>query len=361
MDGEWYDLSAWRVAHPAGTHWIDGFANRDATDVLHAFHSAEALAMTSRLPRLKSAPPSIPPTSALTLGFRKLRAELLRDGWFERVWWREALNVAPIVGLYTAGTVLARTTPLLATALLALGSTGAGWVAHDFVHGRGAFCSAMRGFGALFNAHSATWWSNKHNLHHACALWPRLDPGILPTPALAAPLRLTQRSEVVCAFVCACAGTNQVGVDEDIMADPFFFLWAPDPARDSKWRRLQHLYAVPVYSILFALPLPFHGLPRPSTALPLPSTRYAVPVYSILFALWRFNSLRTVVGSRLRGEGCLLLANYAWMALCLPLPVALGHIFFAGVMTATIVTVSHQAEELFHEHLRSPSISRDLP
>jgi len=57
-----------------------------------------------------------------------------------------------------------------------------------------------------------------------------------------------------------------------------------------------------------------------------------------------------VFSKRLYGEGALLLTNYAWMAICLPLPVALGHVFLAGVMTATIVTVSHQAEELFHEH-----------
>ncbi len=23
IDDEWYDLSRWRKAHPAGTHWID--------------------------------------------------------------------------------------------------------------------------------------------------------------------------------------------------------------------------------------------------------------------------------------------------------------------------------------------------
>jgi len=282
IDERWLDLRAWRAAHPAGVHWIDGYEGRDATDVMHAFHSEAATSMLRRLPRLSPStpPPSLPPTSKLTLGFRNLRAKLIADGWYRRVWWREAANLAPCISCYALGSVLARTAPALATLCLALGSTAAGWIAHDFVHGRGAFCSAMRPFGALMNGHSATWWSNKHNLHHAC--------------------------------------TNQVGVDEDIMSDPFFFLWPPDPSRDSRWRKLQHLYAL--------------------------------PLYAILFALWRFNSLKTVFSKRLYGEGALLLTNYAWMAICLPLPVALGHVFLAGVMTATIVTVSHQAEELFHEH-----------
>jgi len=196
------------------------------------------------------------------------------------VWWREAANLAPCLACYVLGTVLARVRPLMATLTLGLGSVAAGWIAHDYVHGRGAFCSAMRSFGALMNGHSASWWSNKHNLHHAC--------------------------------------TNEVGVDEDIMSDPFFFLWPPDPARDSKWRSLQHLYAL--------------------------------PVYSILFALWRFNSLRTVVIGRLYAQGAAMACNYLWMATCLPPSVAVGHVLVAGAVAATIVTVSHQAEELHHEH-----------
>merc|ERR1719478_1153159 len=39
--------------------------------------------------------------------------------------------------------------------------------------------------------------------------------------------------------------------------------------------------------------------------------------------------------------------NYAWMAAFLPLPVAIGHVFVAGFVSATIVTVTHQSEDLF--------------
>ncbi|CAN0539016.1 unnamed protein product, partial [Ectocarpus sp. 12 AP-2014] len=29
-----YDLTGWRKLHPAGNHWIDRYAGRDATDVM---------------------------------------------------------------------------------------------------------------------------------------------------------------------------------------------------------------------------------------------------------------------------------------------------------------------------------------
>ena len=33
IDDEWYDLTNWRAAHPAGAHWIDAYKNSDATEV----------------------------------------------------------------------------------------------------------------------------------------------------------------------------------------------------------------------------------------------------------------------------------------------------------------------------------------
>ena len=166
IDDKWFDLSRWRRTHPSGPHWIDGFDGCDATEVMHAFHSDDAMAMLARLPQSR-APPMASEATPLMLAFRRFRVQLIDEGWFERVWWREAATPAPCLLLYSAGTVLARRCSWLATVLLALGSTSAGWIAHDYVHGRGRFCAAMRGFGALFNGHSASWWSAKHNLHHA--------------------------------------------------------------------------------------------------------------------------------------------------------------------------------------------------
>jgi len=277
----WYDLTAWRVAHPAGTHWIDGFADSDATEVFFAFHSDDAAITLARLPVAVAPPTDAPPVSPIMRSFRELRAQLVEEGWWKRSWRGEATVLAPCILLYLAGTLLARRRALLATVLLSLGSTASGWLAHDYIHGRGRWCSLMRSFGALFNGHSATWWSNKHNLHHA--------------------------------------RTNEVGVDEDIMSDPFFYFWPPDPKHDSRLRPLQYLY--------------FPAL------------------YSILFALWRVNSLRTVKATpRLwRSEGLPIALNYAWMLFLLPAGVAVGHVFLAGLISALIVTVTHQAEDMFTE------------
>ena len=71
---------------------------------------------------------------------------------------------------------------------------------------------------------------------------------------------------------------------------------------------------------------------------------YILPVYSILFALWRFNSIKTIHAFKLhKSEGVLVALNYLWMGCFLPLPVAVGHVFLAGVMTATIVTCVSKA------------------
>lgn len=42
IDDTWYDLTNWRAAHPAGTHWIDAYNNSDATEVMYGFHSEKA-------------------------------------------------------------------------------------------------------------------------------------------------------------------------------------------------------------------------------------------------------------------------------------------------------------------------------
>lgn len=44
-------------------------------------------------------------------------------------------------------------------------------------------------------------------------------------------------------------------------------------------------------------------------------------------------------------KGGLLAVHYALLASLVPLPVAIGHIFLGGLLTATIVTVTHTAEE----------------
>ena len=159
---DWYDMSGWRVAHPAGAHWIDGFRDADATEVIDAFHSDEGKAILARLPKAKAPPSNLPPeVTPLTRSFRALRQQLLDEGWWRRDARCEILALAPCLTLLVAGTTVARTAPLLATVLLGLASTSAGWLGHDYIHGRGRLCTWLRGFGGLINGHSSFWWSNK--------------------------------------------------------------------------------------------------------------------------------------------------------------------------------------------------------
>jgi hypothetical protein len=53
---------------------------------MHAFHSDTAMQMLARLPNAKDAdvPIGAPDVTPHTRNFRKLRAQLLQDGWFKR-------------------------------------------------------------------------------------------------------------------------------------------------------------------------------------------------------------------------------------------------------------------------------------
>merc|ERR1719310_1098131 len=120
----------------------------------------------------------------------------------------EARKLLPWFSFTALGAVLARRSgfaaALGAIACLAIGNTLSGWLSHDFVHGRSRWAWMMRGFGELVGGMSTTWWSMKHNMHHAL--------------------------------------TNEVGYDEDIALDPALHLWEPDPKNDIPWlRKWQHV------------------------------------------------------------------------------------------------------------------------
>ena len=145
----------------------------------------------------------------------------------------------------------------------------------------------MRNFASIAAGMSPTWWSDKHNKHHAL--------------------------------------TNEIGVDEDIATDPLLYVYPPSPERDSVFRKFQHLY----------LPLPL----------------------SMLFIIWRIDSMKLCIKDmqnnfkrKTQPELILQLVHYAVMFSLVPLPVVLGQLILAGFMTAIIVTVTHQSEELFEEH-----------
>ena len=289
IDGQWYDASGWALAHPAGSRWIHWFDGRDATAVFYALHSYGpngSSVASDRLAKLPKCDP--PPTEELRLpstadmdasvSFVELRKQLEQQGFFKRNPLKEAWALAQVVALYAIGTTIAFEHPVLATISLGFGMQQAGWLAHDYIHGRGKWCDSMRWLGAVFNGHSDAWWTQKHSLHHSF--------------------------------------TNEEDFDHDIMMEPFFYLRDPKESGrpDSPSRKFQHIYGY--------------------------------PFLSVMFVLWRALSIKTVVDNKDKKEAALLGLNYLWMAVCLPLPVAIGSVFLSGFLVAALVSATHQSEEV---------------
>ncbi|GMI11056.1 hypothetical protein TrRE_jg3462, partial [Triparma retinervis] len=224
IHGVWYNLEGWRKAHPAGSHWIDWYDGRDATEVMDAFHSKKARGMYQRLPRTEEATALVlegeaEPDSPTTLNFRALMKQLEDDGWWERSVFHEVKLLSIWASCGISAALLAHSdlsgSWALSTFLLSLFFTQSGWLGHDYVHGKDPWSSTLRQLTTAFAGLGVTWWSDKHNKHHAL--------------------------------------TNEVGVDEDIATDPFLYTWAPDPDHDSPLRRVQHLIFFVPFSALFAL------------------------------------------------------------------------------------------------------------
>lgn len=291
IHGEWYDLSGWRKAHPAGQHWIDWYDGRDATEVMDAFHSAKARKMWQRLPKSKPEAVEIlsaqvPNDTKTQIAFRKLTAQLEADGWWERDYVREGTLLGIWFSLVAGSIATVSIAPALSTFLLALVMTNAGWLGHDYVHGVDKFTDKMRNFVCIGAGLGTTWWSDKHNKHHAL--------------------------------------TNEQGVDEDIATDPFLYTWAPDPVHDSPLRKIQHW--------IFFVP------------------------FSALFALWRYDTMVVAIQAvedkrpGAKTELGLLLAHYFLLLTLFPFSVWVPAVFLSGLMSALIVTPTHQSEELFQDY-----------
>jgi len=115
-----------------------------------------------------------------------------------------------------------------------------------------------------------------------------------------------------------------MGVDEDIATDPFLFPYAPDPKHDSPLRKVQH--------VIFPV------------------------VFSFLFALWRVDTLKVAVDSvetkrpDAKNELWYLLAHYFVLLSIFPATVWVPAVFLSGLMSALIVTPTHQSEDYFTEY-----------
>jgi cytochrome b involved in lipid metabolism len=172
IHGEWYDLSGWRKAHPAGMHWIDWYDGRDATEVMDAFHSQKARGMWQRLPKSNKETAmqleiDVAPDSQTQINFRELREQLETDGWWERDYKHEATLLGIWGSIVVGAVATAHTIPAVSICLTGLAMTNAGWIGHDYIHGVDKFTDKMRMFVAVAGGLGPTWWSDKHNKHHA--------------------------------------------------------------------------------------------------------------------------------------------------------------------------------------------------
>lgn len=292
IHNKWYDLSGWRKAHPSGSHWIDWYDGRDATEVMDAFHTDKGREMYKRLPASKPEAVAMlsktaKPDTSTQIAFRKLRAELEADGWWERDMKHEATQIGIWASLVVTAGALANTVYApVSCFLLALSMTAAGWLGHDYIHGVDKFAMKIRNFAAFAAGLAPIWWSDKHNKHHAL--------------------------------------TNEMGVDEDIATDPFLYTWAPDPSKDSPLRKIQHW--------IFFIP------------------------FSFMFALWRIDSVKVTIEAvekkrpAAKSELYALLGHYAVLFTVFPVSVWLPAVFLSGLMSALIVTPTHQSEELFEDY-----------
>lgn len=214
VDGDWYDCTTWRHSHPGGAEIVDQFHMADATDAFYALHSVEAI---QKLKKMKATPcTSTAARDVVSVNFEKLRHQLEKEGWFRRDWRVDAaLCILPVIFMCVTGFMIANSWPILATILIGVGMQQAGWVGHDYSHGRGK-AAAFFGvaLGSLINGFSTAWWSHKHNTHHTFP--------------------------------------NRKEFDADIHNEPILHLWFPSSDKDVWHRRYQHLYYPIAYSFLYA-------------------------------------------------------------------------------------------------------------
>jgi hypothetical protein len=139
---------------------------------MDAFHSEKGRAMYKKLPKSKAVSlpvleENVTPDSPTQIAFRKLRVELEEEGYWERDLGHEYRLIGIWGSLVAAAALTVSSVPVFASFCLGLSMTAAGWLGHDYIHGVDKFTDKWRNFAALAAGLAPTWWSDKHNKHHA--------------------------------------------------------------------------------------------------------------------------------------------------------------------------------------------------
>jgi len=110
------------------------------------------------------------------------------------------------------GAMVSYSHPFIAMLLMGIGTQQAGWIAHDYIHGRDAGNKFLGYIFASWTGLSRDWWSHKHNTHH-----------VFP---------------------------NRKEYDVDIQNEPILHLWFPPKDKDVWYRKYQHRYYLVAFTFL---------------------------------------------------------------------------------------------------------------
>lgn len=292
IDGIWYNLQSWRDRHPGGTQFIEYYRGCDATEVFYAFHNSGSRNLLHRLPRLTADEAAhweqrLPPTSRATSNFRILRERLEKEGWWQRDYQYEARSLLLWAALFLTGLALAQVPGYGQGVALVLLTLGT-------VHGSWL---------AHDYVHGVDEFSSNMRLFAPLAI------GIAPS----------WWNENHCKHH---AVTNQMGADLDISHPPLY-VWKPHPDDDSFLRHSQHIW-------------------------------FPIAYMSVFFS-WRWRSIRSSIeGVQQARRGAVeelaaLAVHWSLLLLAVPMPMIFALILLTGIICATILTTSHQAEDLYDE------------
>lgn len=139
---------------------------------MDGFHSEKGREMYKRLPKSKEETAAqlevtATPDSSTQIAFRKLREELEEEGYWKRDFGHEARIFGIWASLVVGAAATVGSIPLVSTFLLGLSMTAAGWLGHDYIHGVDDFAFKLRNMAGFAAGLHPTWWSDKHNKHHA--------------------------------------------------------------------------------------------------------------------------------------------------------------------------------------------------
>ena len=196
IDGMIYDVTEFKKKHPGGKV-IEFYKHLDATDAFNELHHNSEVAKKW----LKSIPHVPANQSGVIIrddsqdeeirDYRKLRGELIKEGFFEPIWGYQVLRVIELILLHLFALFITFKVNLYLGGILygfTLGRNG--FLMHDMGH-RSFSCQLSSDkfyhmiLFSLGLSGSPSWWTNQHNKHHAATQELRHDVDLYTLPIVA--------------------------------------------------------------------------------------------------------------------------------------------------------------------------------